>query len=91
MMEKWISYVDAIDALAPSSHFTLGYGEMRIEFWSPAPIAWLVVTKILQLYLLVGMMWYLCMSWVAWEYLSLGVVLVAMYHVGERPERVLNV
>lgn len=90
-MMQWMNYVAIIDSYAPSWHFTLGYGDLRMKFWSPAPIPWIVVTEILKLYLLLGMMVTTFFSRVYWEYATLAAVTVLFYAMGERPEGVIPV
>ncbi|KAL8766866.1 MAG: hypothetical protein Q9209_006462 [Squamulea sp. 1 TL-2023] len=48
-LERWISYVDEIDTYEPRRTFSLTLGSLRITFWSPAFITFVVVTKIIEL------------------------------------------
>lgn len=91
-LNKWVAYADALDAMAPSSHFVLRYGDLRMEFWSPAPIAWTAVSGILKLYLLLGMMLYTFMTWTFWQYVGLAAVTVLFNVAAEgRGDRIIPV
>lgn len=68
-VRRWMAYVDQIASYAPTqSYFTLSLGNLRLTFWSPAPIAWEVVTKILEAKLLILMVWYAVFRPVLWIY-----------------------
>lgn len=90
-MRRIIRYVEVIDSHAPSTHFTLSCGSLRMKFWSPAFIAWTFVTGIIKLYLTVGMMFVTFFSRIVWQYLSLTAVTVLLYAIGDRPDRVIPV
>ena len=81
-MNRWISYYRTIDSYTPSTHVTLSLGSLRMEFWSPAPIPYIAITKIIELYMLLGMMWWTVFSKIYWEFGGnmLGVV-VLMYAI----------
>ncbi|KAG7005751.1 hypothetical protein G7Y79_00018g045580 [Physcia stellaris] len=90
-MHSFIRFSSTIDSFAPSSHIKLSYGALRLEFLSPAPIAWTVVAEIVKLHALLGMMFVTLFSRVLWEYVGLVAVTVLFYAVGERPEGIIPV
>ena len=90
-MHSFIRFSETLDSLAPSSHIKLSYGALRLEFWSPAPIAWTVVAEIVKLHALLGMMFVTLFSRVVWEYVGLVAVTVLFYAVAERPEGLIPV
>lgn len=74
-VRRWMAYVDDIASYKPTqSYFTLTLGSLRLTFWSPAPIAWEVVTKILEAKLLILMVWYAVFRPVLWIYGTMAAV-----------------
>ena len=90
-MHAFIRFSETLDSYAPSSHIKLSYGALRLEFLSPAPIAWTVVAEIVKLHALLGMVFATLFSRVLWEYAGLVAVTVLFYAVGERPEGIIPV
>ncbi|CAL8584329.1 hypothetical protein XPA_009932 [Xanthoria parietina] len=81
-VRRWIAFVDEVDSYAPTqSYFTLSLGNFKATFWSPAPIAWLVVTKILQSMLLILVVWYAIFRPVIWLYTTAAVVWVTFQFI----------
>ncbi|CAO1599646.1 hypothetical protein XANCAGTX0491_003361 [Xanthoria calcicola] len=81
-LRRWIAFVDELDSYAPTqSYFTLWLGNFKVTFWSPAPIAWTIVTKILEAKLLILVVWYAIFRPVIWLYATVAAVWVTFQFI----------
>ena len=84
-------YVKAIQSFAPRSHFTLRLGSVQMEFWSPAIIPWVLVTSVIQTYMLIGMMWYAVLGKVVWLYATAAAIWVTLRLGPQFGDRIIGI
>lgn len=54
-MYKFKSYVATIESYAPRSSYRFNLGKYQLTFYSPLPIAWNIVTSIIELHIFLGL------------------------------------
>lgn len=77
-MYKFKSYVATIESYAPRSSYRFNLGKYQLTFYSPLPIAWNVVTSIIELHIFLGLVMWEVFGRVLWVYATGATILVTM-------------